>query len=186
MIYCIFLIHVLCQSYLESDEYPPEGMKLEPSKLSLKDRVNMFDKLIGTGTKAPSAAPTPYPTTSVHEMSFPIHHSSSAQISSATQMNYFNHKNSSAFNNNVMIGQFHQLDPGNAENVPLDQGLMKRRGSTSDLELSSTPKYSPVMGRDSKTKSVFVSDDGSEDGEFSSGGQEVSEIISRSYENSPM
>lgn len=70
----------------------------------------------------------------------------------------------------------------------------QRRGSASDLELSGAANNSPLMSRSEKVKSMFISrnryhgdtDNLSEDGEVSSGGQEVAEIICRSYENSPV
>jgi len=190
-------------------------VKLEPFKLSLKERVSMFDKLITMpGKVSSSAATTPYPTSGgMHGMkSFPMNHSSSGVISSSTplpldaypQSNNMNQESSTTLYGNqgpytmnpnshgpVLEGVDNRLLPYCMTGVVeegLDQSLsQRRRGSTSDLELSSTPKYSPVPAkRNSKSRSMFVSDDGSEDGEVSSGGQEVSEIISRSYENSPM
>lgn len=135
----------------------------EPSKLSLKDRVYMFDKLIAVGGKPP----TPLPSTIT---GFPVLHSSSAVIPS--------HRGLSK----VIQG----TTPGCRQSA-----FFPRRGSTSDIELNLNPvKLSPVMTparRSSKTRSLYVNNDElSEDGEVSSGGQEVSDIISRSYENTPM
>ncbi|ODM89864.1 hypothetical protein Ocin01_16818 [Orchesella cincta] len=71
----------------------------------------------------------------------------------------------------------------------------KRRSSVSEVELSAkTANRSPLVSRSEKVRSLFISGGGShydaetlsEDGEVSSGGQEVAEIICRSYENSPV
>lgn len=82
-------------------------------------------------------------------------------------------------------------------------GCNNRRGSGSEMEMPQHQQHlgaghhqSPILCRPDKVKSMFISSRSgyhhcdpetlSEDGEFSSGGQEVAEIICRSYENSPM
>jgi hypothetical protein len=100
------------------------------------------------------------------------------------------HTGFSAMPMNFQINK-HVTSQGN--NVPeqnKQSSAFFRRGSTSDLELSAAllhPKISPVFAkRNIQTRSMYVNNDESEDGEVSSGGQEVAEIISRSYENSPV
>lgn len=161
----------------------------EPSKLSLKDRVHMFDKLIAVGVKAPSS---PYPVqdgVATEAKRFPMSHSSSGIISSSSIPIS---QRVSSMSKNVR-GNLHQGAIEKAQgNVAQNQhtSAFQRRGSTSDLEvhLSIPSKYSPVASKRSfKARSLYVNNDElSEDGEVSSGGQEVNEIISRSYENSPV
>jgi len=151
----------------------------------------MFDEMIATGTKIPTTVTTPHPIKqysfeSNPKMSegFPVYHSSSTTISNSLMGNSVDSYPVNQTNYNTPFSGGLKYD----SSLNVDSGFIKRRGSASDLELSSTPKYSPaVTPRSSKTKSMFLADnDMSEDGEVSSGGQEVAEIISRSYENSPL
>ncbi|XP_035716398.1 uncharacterized protein LOC110860684 isoform X3 [Folsomia candida] len=190
----------------DDDAMDGECSLVEPSKLSLKDRVYLFDKLIAVGGKQPvsssSCAPTPLllPVSAIPVVSsssktgFPVIHSSSAVMASTTGL--VPQGRSSFLPMKIQQPRVITEDRAVIGPVKNNSAFFTRRGSTSDLELN-PPKYSQqkfmvatastATTRSSKTRSMYVNnDDLSEDGEVSSGGQEVADIISRSYENSPV
>ncbi|CAG7817137.1 unnamed protein product [Allacma fusca] len=206
----------------------------EPSSLSLKDRVIMFDRIQSRADSRPPSAMKSKPFGFPPPKSFTYGSSFGTfptQTPIRTPFDYSNMENDrrSVFEEfSTPIGWLPPGTPYRNPDVLSPLSMAKRRGSTSDVELNTLrqmaqqgqfgPGFPPLFPgfkhcpppppppmnipnrnqqghaqvKNIRVKSMFLTSGGSdaetysEDGEVSSGGQEVAEIISRSYENSPM
>jgi len=176
----------------------------EPSKLSLKDRVHMFNRISsGTGKSHVNMAAADVVS---HSHGGGSHHPKSVKNNLPSTARAFRSSGSnSSLNHHPISIQDIDSSYDNLTAFPLfsnhstkdfpSSGTFQSYAATANQRLpqSLLPSSNPIpMVRNNiRVKSMFVShsadnNDLSEDGEVSSGGMEVAEIISKSYENSPL
>lgn len=157
--------------------------KIEPTCLSIKDRVQLFNRLSTT-----------VPTTTINYN--PMRSASNSQFGTKSQYGSSSGLDSSYDNlNNISSPKYRRRSsisdstPSAAINNAIQQKQQQHQRSKA-IPFDNT-NNNKSDSRNNKSKSLFLAHSWepeylSEDGEVSSGGQEVSEIISKSYDNSPM